>query len=245
MLARPGLTARLAVGDSLSLPDGGTAVTCGDANATAKVKGGRATLTSEQLLALAPTLGTHALDWDGTEVTIERVGAHYATRADLVAYGVRNGDDFGDTSKYSVDAVCDAIQAAEEAIDAGTGRRFCASVATVALGGGGMTELPVQDATAISVGLLASDRQAMWWGDPATATVEYGAPLDARIRQATVQLAASYLRPRSQAENVRGQSVDGVYVSYTLATGDEGAWTGLPFVDAVIEEHRSRRVVVM
>ena len=64
------------------------------------------------------------------------------------------------------------------------------------------------------------------------------------MRAAATRLAAFYLRRRAVAENARGQSMDGVYVSYTLATGEEGAWTGIPYVDAFIEERRSRRRLV-
>ena len=144
------------------------------------------------------------------------------------------------------DAVFDAIQAAEEAIERGCGRSFCRRARTVAIPANcALFELPEVDVTSISQGRLVGDRQASNASAAgAAATIEYGAPCDAQIRRACVKLAASYLRARAGAENARGTSVDGVYVSYELATGEDGSWTGIPDVDAAIASHRSRRVVI-
>ena len=247
MLLTEGMGNRWAASDgplALDLPGtGSVTVTCGDAVASATRSGQTATLTAAQALQLMPSVGVYTLEWNGVETCVERVGARYCTPADLIAYGKRNGDDFDNQSRYPANALQEAIQAAEEAIEAGTRRSFCRRSVEVGLVPG-LNELPVEDATATSAGTLLHGRQIRV-DEACTAKVTYGALFDRRIADATAQLAASILRPRVGAENVRGQSMDGVYVSYTLATGEEGGETGLPDVDAVIASHRSHRSVVM
>ena len=247
MLLTEGMCNRWAASDgplALDLPGtGSVTVTCGDAVASATRSGQTATLTAAQALTLMPSVGVYVLEWNGVETCVERVGARYCTPADLIAYGRRNGDDFDNQSRYPANALQEAIQAAEEAIEAGTRRSFCRRSVEVGLVPG-LNELPVEDATATSAGTLLHGRQIRV-DEACTAKVTYGALFDRRIADATAQLAASILRPRVGAENVRGQSMDGVYVSYTLATGEEGGETGLPDVDAVIASHRSHRSVVM
>ena len=248
MLLTAGMCNRWAVTDgevSIAYPgEGGTVeVTCGDRAETATVSLGVATLTAQQALALMPAVGIHALDFGGITADVERVGARYCAKADVIAYGERNGDGFDNESRYPVSAIQTAIQAAEEAIERGTRRSFCRRAVMVGLLPG-LNELPVEDATSTTKGTLLHGRQVRA-DEECTARVEYGALFDRRISDATVMLAASYLRPRVGAENVRGQSMDGVYVSYTLATGEEGGETGLPEVDAVIAAYRSHRSVVM
>ena len=248
MLLTAGMCNRWAVTDgevSIAYPgEGGTVeVTCGDRAETATVSLGVATLTAQQALALMPAVGIHALDFGGITADVERVGARYCSKADVIAYGERNGDGFDNQSRYPDIAFQTAIQAAEEAIEEGTGRSFCRRSATVHLLPG-LNELPFEDAVSTTEGELLHGRQVRIDAE-ADATVSYGALFDQRIRAAATMLAASYLRPRVGAENVRGQSMDGVYVSYTLATGEEGGETGLPDVDAVIASHRSHRSGVM
>lgn len=251
MMLAEGMENRWAASDgALSLPyaDGqaSVTVTCGDAEAEAAIEHGAATLTAAQARSLMPSVGVRVLDWGGVPVTVEHVGARYCTRADVEAYGDLNGDGFRDAARYPDAAVDAAIRAAEEAIEAGTRRSFCERAVTVRLqGGGALEELPVEDAKSIGGGAsLLHGRQAR--SDAAQEVeVVYGAPLDAAVRRACTQLAASYLRPRAYAENARGTSMDGLYVSLSLATGEEGSETGLPYVDSVIESHRSRRAVVL
>ena len=247
MLLTEGMANRWAASDgSLELPHPSTGtvnVTCGDAVEVAEVEDGIARLTAAQGLALMPSVGLFELDWGGIATDVERVGSRYTSRADVVAYGRRNGDDFDNEARYPEIAFQTAIQAAEETIENGTRRSFCRRAATVHLTDG-LNELPFEDATSTTSGTLLHGRQIRSDGE-AEATVTYGALFDQRIRDAATMLAASYLRPRVGAENVRGQSMDGVYVSYTLATGEEGGETGLPEVDAVIASHRSHRSVIM
>lgn len=195
-------------------------------------------------LEAMPKVGTYELELGGEMYPVERVGSRYCDDADLREYGERNGDGFNDESRYPDEEVWAAIQSAEEAIESGCERSFCLRAIDVQLAGTCCPEqLPIVDARSTSDAFLVSDRMAVARG-PVTARVEYGARCGADVHEACVRLAASYLRPRAGAENARGQSVDGVYISYELATGDDGSWTGLPFVDAVIERRRSRRVVI-
>ena len=235
----PARTVRVTARDEL-LFDGGE---------TVLVDGAERKATSEDgtwMLPGIPGLGVHELVWGGVPLEVEVVGAHYATRSDLEAYGSKNGDGFADRERYTDADVEACIQAAEESIERGCRRSFVSRAVDVSLTAG-LNELPVVDARELrapdGAARLVGDRQAV--ADAAcVCTVVYGHQMPAKVKMAVLQLAASYLRPRSQAENVRGQSSEGVYISYTLATGGPGSWTGLPLVDAVIEEHRSRRVIV-
>lgn len=248
MILTEGMCNRWAVSDgpvSIAYPGEGDTVevACGDRTETATVSLGVATLTAAQALALMPSVGVFSLDFGGIPADVERVGARYCSKADVIAYGDRNGDGFDNAARYPDEAFQTAIQAAEEAIEEGTGRSFCRRAATVHLLPG-LNELPFEDAIATTEGTLLHGRQVRIDSE-ADAEVTYGALFDQRIRAAATMLAASYLRPRVGAENVRGASMDGVYVSYTLATGEEGSETGLPEVDAIIAAHRSHRSVVM
>ena len=205
---------------------------------------GEHSITESEALQAMPEVGLYEVTLGAYTYEVERVGARYCSVADLRAYAERNNDSFSDPVKFPDDAILAAIQAAEETIEECTRRSFCGRAVEVGLvGGGRLEELPVQDARSISEGVLIGDRQARA-DEPCTARVVYGARCTESIRRATCKLAASYLRARAGAENARGQSVDGVYISWELATGDEGSWTGIPDVDAVIQRAISRRAVV-
>ena len=207
--------------------------------------GGLASIDEQAALEAMPALGLPEVEVGGEAYEVERGGSRYCTVADMRAYAAANNDGFADADAYPDDEVLAAIQAAEEAIEDACGRSFCERSREVRLEGtGGPEELPVTDARSISAGSLVGDRQAVA-DAPAQATLTYGARGSERCRQACMRLAATYLRPRTGAENARGTSIDGVYVSYELATGGEGSWTGIPYVDSFIESARSRRVVVM
>lgn len=250
LLSASGIETRWAVSDGhISIETVGTTATasCRGVNVEATVSDGTATVTAAGARMLMPRCGRHVISWDcgveSHETVVERVGARYCSKEDIVEYGKHNNDGFDDSARYPDGVIQAKIQEAEEAIERGCRRSFCERTKEVRLVAGRLNELPVVDALAIDPGHLESDRQATCDED-CVASVRYGASLDARIRAAAVQLAASYLRPRVGAENARGASVDGVFVSYDLATGADGHWTGLPAVDAVIEDHRSRRVVI-
>lgn len=205
---------------------------------------GTAGIDEAAALEAMPGLGVHEIELGGATYEVERVGSRYCSPADLRDYAKRNNDAFADESKYPDEKLLAAIQAAEEAIEECTGRSFCARARKVALRGGGrVEELPEQDVRSLGGGTLLGDRQAVSDG-PQEVAMEYGARCTESIRRAACKLAASYLRARVGAENARGQSVDGVYISYELATGEDGSWTGLPEVDAVIARNKSTRRIV-
>lgn len=206
---------------------------------------GGASVGEADALAAMPEVGLHELEVGGERFEVERVGSRYCTVADLRAYGSANNDGFEDPSAYPDDAVLAAIQAAEEAIEAGCGRSFCERACEARVAGTSAPQwLPVEDARSVSAGTQLYGNMVIADGE-GTVRVVYGARADETIRQACMKLAASYLRPRAGAENARGTSQDGVYISYELATGGEGSWTGIPYVDAAIESHRSRRAVIL
>lgn len=249
LLLSPDMTTRWAVSNGpLGVPTKGASATatCRSVSAQARVEDGRAVLAAADAARLMPACGVFEISWDcGVEsfaTRVERVGRRYCSVDDVRGYGAKNNDGFDDESRYPEDDIARAVQQAEEAIDKGARRSFCERAIRVRLSAG-LNELPVQDALSVDFGELVTDRQVRSTS-AGSAVVTYGAELDARIREAAVRLAASTLRPRVGAENARGQSVEGVYTSYTLATGADGSWTGIPYVDAVIEEHRSHRVVV-
>lgn len=251
MLCTPDTVIRWSIADGgLSLTTDAEVVTvsCGDVTVEAEVSGGVASITPQEAASLMPSIGVFQLSWSSVggvvPTTVERVGSRYTTPDTVRASGKRNNDGFTDKGRYPDDMVWVAIQRAEEAIDGGTLRSFCKRSIETCLDTG-FNELPVQDVVSISEGAhLANDRQAFADAD-GVYTVVYGAQCDASVTAACTMLAASFLRPRLRAEDARGESVDGVYIGYTLASGTDGSWTGLPKVDAVIESHRSHRMVVM
>lgn len=233
--------------------DGALAVvfSVGDTSVTVAVVNGIASLPAEAVALLMPDLGQYDLHMDtgdvyGRNFIMERVSARYTDRARLEAYGQANNDRFGDTARYPDQLVANAIQQAEEAIDRSTGRSFCTRVRTVHVQPRRLVELPVVDVQAVDLdgAEVVNGCQLVGVTEPADVAVTYGAQLDAQVADAATRLAAWYLRPKAAAENARGTSMDGVYISYDLATGTDGSWTGLPVVDAVIEQHRSNRVVI-
>ncbi|KRN55044.1 MAG: hypothetical protein KHZ79_06225 [Atopobium minutum] len=76
--------------------------------------------------------------------------------------------------------------------------------------------------------------------------IEYIYGLDwipARVSAAVMSLTGYYLRPSTTPERATGEAVDGGFIRFTLA-GKDGA-TGLPEVDAVIEQYGCNRVIVL
>ena len=221
-----------------------------DGSREVNVTEGWASLPASDVMSICP-IGESVLWWGDEPSTIERVGSRYCTRADLEEHGELQEDGFDDREKYPDAMVASAIQTAEEAIEQGTGRSFCERATTVHLPAGHVVWLPVEDAREIEPvtgGLIGA---ALLSGAQASVPVPgryrivYGAPLPAALREACVRLVASRLRPKTRAEDARGSSVDGVYTSYTLATGEDGSWTGLPSVDAAIAANAAHRVAVL
>ena len=223
----------------------------GDTSVTVAVVNGIASLPAEAVALLMPDLGQYDLhmdtgDYYGRNFIMERVSARYTDRARLEAYGQANNDRFGDTTRYPDQLVAAAIQQAEETIDRSTGRSFCTRVRTVHVQPRRLVELPMVDVqgTDLDGAEVVNGCQLVGVTEPAHVAVTYGTDLDAQIAAAPTRPAARDPPPKAQAENARGTSMDGVYISYDLATGTDGSWTGLPVVDAAIEQHRSHRVVI-
>lgn len=213
---------------------------------------GTTVIASAAVLAALPVLGMHEIEVGNDTFEVERVGSRYCSVADVRERAAVDNDDFADATKYSDDRILDAIQAAEEAIEDACKRSFCKRARTITVPSShALYELPEVDVESLepvdgskTLYLLGDRQAANYSGDDIDAVMTYGAPCTERIRRATRILVASYLRPRAGAENARGASVNGVYISYELATGGEGSWTGIPAVDAVIESCRSRRMVI-
>ena len=224
---------------------GSVAFICGDKSVDATVADAQASITVDQALELMPSCGVYQITVNGISAktySVERVGNRYASIDDMREYSKVNNDGFEMFPDTTIDQ---AIQKAEEVIDRSCGRSFCERMIETHLYGGNPCELPVIDAYGLDCPLpnarLVSYCQAIGINEPCTARITYGQTLTAQISEACVRLAASYLRPRVAAENARGTAMDGVFISYELATGEEGSWTGIPFVDAAIAQNRSRR----
>lgn len=227
---------------------GSVAFICGDKSIDTTVTDAYASITVEQALELMPTCGVYQITVKGTNTktySVERVGNRYASIDDMREYSKANNDGFEIFPDTTIEQ---AIQKAEEVIDRSCGRSFCERVIETYLYACNPCELPVIDAYALDCPLpnarLVSYCQAIGITEPCTARITYGQTLTAQMSEACVRLAASYLRPRVAAENARGTAMDGVFISYELATGEEGSWTGIPFVDAAIAQNRSRRVLL-
>ena len=91
---------------------------------------------------------------------------------------------------------------------------------------------------------LVSDCQAVGPEGRATIRYRYGlTEVPERVSEAVLRLAAYYLRPSATPERATGEATDAGFIRYTLA-GRDGA-TGLPEVDAAIEQFGRCRAVVM
>lgn len=240
---------------SLTFPcsaDAATAV-CGEVEATVTIKDGGATISYADVKRLLPDLGVFELVIETSEnetpYKIERVSNRYTDKQTIIDYGRKNNDGFDDAGKYTDADFAACILAAEESIEKGCGNRsFCNRKIDLILRDSKLNELPIVDAYVLESDnedvKLVSYCQTSGVESETRATITYGLPLNAKIARAATMLAASFLRPRATPENARGTSQEGVYISYELPTGDEGSWTGLPSVDATIEEYRARRVMI-
>ena len=263
MLVRAGDYIRLATGESIALElhpcDAlGALVTPTAASAELDGEAIEVTITAQHDVALtvpAQELGWHELDVtiDGTvyTVSIESVGSHYFTIAELRTYG-QNGqtDNFTDTTRYPAAALFWARQAAESVIERNSCVSFTRRHATATIDprkGNFIALQPYTHSAAVTdedgndvPAWLVSDRQLQlgWinpFGGPLTVEYIYGIDAPAPIRRAALKLAANYLRPLNRPEQATGESSDYGYITYTLA-GRDGA-TGIPEVDAAIKQY--------
>lgn len=228
-------------------------VSCGDVEIELAPSKGICAISVSDCKKLMPDLGVYELivSFDESEVLyeVERVSIRYTSKSTIIQYGKINKDDFDREELFTDEMFTRAILEAEEVIDRGCGRSFCRRKIDTVLFDPVLNELPVVDAVEIqcedeSVHLM-SFCQVSGVSNPTKATVIYGNVLNAQIANAATKLAASFLRPRVTPENARGTAQDGVYISYELATGEEGSWTGLPSVDAAIAANRVDRVMIV
>ena len=240
---------------SLTFACYGTSATarCGEEEATVNIQDGRGTISYADVKRLLPEIGAYELviESDSGEFpyNVERVGNRYTDKQTIIEYGRKNSDEFDNAEKYTDADFAACILAAEDSIEKGCGNRsFCRRKMKVILRDPKLNELPVVDVFNIESkdgnAHLVSYCQAEGVEDETEATITFGVPLNAKIAMAATMLAASFMRPRATPENARGTAQEGVYISYELPTGEEGSWTGLPKVDAAIEEYRARRVMI-
>lgn len=238
------------VNDGMSVAVEGDSVTfdCAGRVVDANVENGIASIGLDDVLELLPDLGTYVVKVNGRPYTVERVFGRYTTRQVLIDYGRASNDGFDNEDLFPQNIIDAAIQRAEETLEKSCGRSFTQRRRNVRLFPDNICELPEVDVLEVACDLetveLVSDRQVSGVTKPVMVSMLYGAECSAQISEAATRLAAFYLRPSARAENARAENIDGVYVSYQLATGDEGSWTGIPFVDAAIEQNRSKRVIV-
>lgn len=228
-------------------------VSCGDVELELTPSEGICTISVSDCKKIMPDLGVYEIvaSFGDSEITygIERVSIRYTSKEAIIQYGKINNDNFEREELFTDEMFIRAILAAEEAIEQGCGRSFCRRKVEVVLFNPILNELPVVDAKEIdcedaSVSLV-SYCQATGVLAPVRATVLYGSVLNAQIANAATKLAASFLRPRATPENARGTAQDGVYISYELATGEDGSWTGLPSVDAAIATYKDYRGMIV
>ena len=152
-------------------------------------------------------------------------------------------DDFSDVTEEEFWA---ARQAATETFERNARRSFVQQMGVTETFGGGFVWLDHNDvAEVLTPGWsLVSDCQAVGPEGRATIRYRYGlTEVPERVSEAVLRLAAYYLRPSATPERATGEATDAGFIRYTLA-GRDGA-TGLPEVDAAIEQFGRCRAVVM
>lgn len=157
--------------------------------------------------------------------------------------GMDDTDDFSDVTEEEFWA---ARQAATETFERNARRSFVQQMGVTETFGGGFVWLDHNDvAEVLTPGWsLVSDCQAVGPEGRSTIRYRYGlTEVPERVSEAVLRLAAYYLRPSATPERATGEATDVGFIRYTLA-GRDGA-TGLPEVDAAIEQFGRCRAVVM
>lgn len=169
------------------------------------------------------------------------VTRHYFTLAQLQAL-----DDTDDFSDVTEDEFWAARQAATETFERNARRSFVQQMGTTETFSGGFVWLGHNDVTEVLTPgwELVSDCQVRGPHGHATIRYRYGlTEVPVRVSEAVLRLAAYYLRPSATPERATGEATEAGFIRYTLA-GRDGA-TGLPEVDAAIEQFGRCRAVVM
>lgn len=179
---------------------------------------------------------------------VEVLSRHYFEIPELIEYG-DGCDDFDELSIEKIEA---ARMAAVEVFEKNAARSFVKRIGrTKVYQPSELIWLEHNDVDEILTPgfTLLSDCQAAFDGTsesawPAFVEYVYGADeMPAQVSRAVLALAAYMLRPSSVPERATGESVEGGFIRYTIA-GRDGA-TGLPEVDATIEQFGRKRVMVL
>ena len=193
----------------------------------------------------APALAS--VEWRDAEgaalysTELEVVARHYFPLSALKATG--EGDDFVTNSE---EELRDARQAATETFALNARRSFVRRIGSTETYRGGFVWLEHSDVRELMTDgwALMSDCTAR--GPEGHAVIRYRYGLDeipARVSDAVLALARYYLRPSVTPDRATGEATEAGFIRYTLA-GKDGA-TGLPEVDAAIEQFGRQRVVVL
>lgn len=170
---------------------------------------------------------------------VEVVSRHYFALADL-------NSDTDDFTAMSTERLWAARQAATEAFERNAKRCFVERLGRTRTWRGGFVELDDCDVSEVLTDgwELVSDCQCRGEFGEAVIEYRYGLPhMPARVSAAVLSLAAYYLRSPVTPERATGESTEVGFIRYSLA-GRDGA-TGLPEVDAIIQQFGRRRYGVV
>lgn len=157
--------------------------------------------------------------------------------------GMDETDDFSDVTEEGFWA---ARQAATETFERNANRSFVQQMGVTKTYRGGFVWLKHNDVCEILTPgwRLVSDCQAVGPEGEASIRYRYGlTEVPVRVSEAVLALAAYYLRPQATPARATGEATDAGFIRYTLA-GRDGA-TGLPEVDAIIEQFGRRGCMVL
>lgn len=176
------------------------------------------------------------------ETYVEVCSRHYFRIEQLRGYGNAT-DDF---SGKSDDELFAARQAAAETFERNASRSFVRRIGETRVFGEHFAELDhcdVQRIVSPDGWKLVSDCQARFYGpspQPCSIRYVYGTcNVPVRVSNAVLQLAAYYLRDDVTPSRATGEATEAGFLRFTVA-GRDGA-TGLPEIDAVIEQFGRRR----
>ena len=192
----------------------------------------------------APSVGMLTFTKGGEDVAsciLESVSAHYFPLETFLSDPV---DDFSDMSD---EQLWDARERAVEVFERNAGRSFVEHIAVETVVTDGFVELLHCDVSEILFPdsfSLVSDCQAE--GPAGAQRIEYRwgcKSVPTAVAQAVYALASYYLRPDVTPSRATGEATEAGFLRFSLA-GRDGA-TGLPEVDAIIEQFGRKRYAVL
>lgn len=155
-------------------------------------------------------------------------------------------DDVDDFSSVPEEGFWAARQSATEVFERNANRSFVNQMGVTETYQGGFVQLMHNDVHEVFTPgwKLVSDCQAVGPDGRASIRYRYGlSEVPERVSEAVLALAAYYLRPSATPDRATGESTEAGFIRYTLA-GKDGA-TGLPEVDAAIEQYGRKGVMVL